>query len=214
MSDFSEVLGDVSRERFRQSANKLLNQCFILKKNKDTEADYRFIIANKLVFEEYMDLLGYELIIREDQGVITVNNQYGTGRVQFSKFESILLLIIRILYIEKMKEVSQIQDVIVLLEEIQEKYSMLTLPKLSKSLMLNALRTFKRFNLIKNIDRLDTFDPGIRIQIYPSILFAVTASSLEDTYVIAQDRLSDYENRGDDGGSEDDTDEYTDEDID
>lgn len=129
MIDYSEMLGDIPRERFRQAINKLLNQCFILKRNDDTAQDYRLVQMNQQVFEGVLDLLGYELVIREDHGVITVRNVFGTGRIHFSKIESILLLILRLLYIEKMKEVSQIQDVVVLLEEINEKYLMLKMGK-------------------------------------------------------------------------------------
>ena len=213
MSDYSMILGDISGEKFRQTVNRLLNECFILKKGSDTAADYRFILANREIFEGVLDLLGYELVVRDDQGVITIHNPSGLGRIHFSKLESILLLILRLLYLEKMKEVSQIQDVIVLLEEIHEKYAMLSLGRPRRDQMLAALRSYKRFNLIKNLDRLDTMDPGIRIQIYPSILFAVTAGSLEEVYQLARERLSEYagggENSGGDEAAGEDPDENT-----
>lgn len=197
MTDYSEILGNVSKDKFRQVANRLLNECFLLKKAETTASDYRFVLSNRDVFEGVLDLLGYELVIREDQGVITVNNPCGTGRVHFSKLESILLLILRLLYIEKMKELSQVQEVIILVEDIYEKYAMLKLPKFRKDQLLNALRSFKRVNLILNLDRLDPPDAGTRIQIYPSILLAVTAASLEEIYKAAQDKLAEYGNGGD-----------------
>ena len=50
-----------------------------------------------------------------------------------------------------------------------------------------------------------------RIQIYPSVLLAVTANSLEEVYKIAQDKLSEYIR----GGDSDESDgENTDEDAD
>ena len=197
MNDYSEILGNIPKDKFKQAINKLLNECFVLKQYDKTASDYRLIVANADVFEGVLDLLGYELIIREDQGVITINNPAGTGRVHFSKLESIIALILRLLYIEKKKELSQVQDAIVLLEEIYEKYDMLNLGRLRKDLLINALRTMKRMNLIQNLDRLDTGDMGTRIEIYPSILFAVTAGSLDEIYKIAQDKLAEYENGGD-----------------
>ena len=83
------------------------------------------------------------------------------------------------------------------LEDIYEKYDMLKLGRLRKDLLINALRTMKRMNLIQNLDRLDSCDMGMRIQIYPSILFAVTAGSLDEIYKIAQDKLTEYEAGGD-----------------
>ncbi|MBR1814785.1 MAG: DUF4194 domain-containing protein [Lachnospiraceae bacterium] len=212
MADFSEILGDVSKEKFRQTMNRLLNECFILKKNSTTASDYRFIVANQSLFEGVLDLLGYELIVREDQGVITIYNPAGTGRIRFSRLESILLLILRLLYIEKMREVSQAQEAIVLLEEILEKYGMLKLGRLRKDLLLNALRGFKRLNLIANLDRMDTGDPGIRIQIYPSILFAVTSVSLEEAYQLAQEKLAQYAGGEESIDADDESEKETDED--
>ena len=210
MSDFGYILGDISKDRFRQSINKLLNNCFILKTPKDTASDYRFIKENEEVFEGVLDLLGYELIVRDDQGVITVINMQGSGRVRFNKLESILLLILRLLYIEKMKEVSQAKDVIVLFEDIYEKYNMLQIGRLRKDLLVNSLRKFKQYNLIQNLDRIDTGDMGIRIVVYPSILFAITSLSLEDEFKIASDRLSEFAGGDDEYDNDEESSEETD----
>jgi len=207
MSDFTELLGSIPKDKFKQTVNRLLNECFILKNHKDTASDYRFIIANKNTFNDVLDLLGYELVTVEAQGVITINNPSGTGRMHFSKLESIILLILRLIYIEKMKELSQVQDVIITLEDIYEKYGMLKLGKLRKDLLVNSLRSFKRVNLIQNLDRMDRSDTEIRIQIYPSILFAVTAGSLDEVYHIAQQRLNEFAGEEDAETNDENTDE-------
>lgn len=69
-----------------------LESVFILKKHKDTASDYNYILNNKDAFIEYFDILGYELIIDEQNGVIGLNNPLGTGRIHLKKIESILLL--------------------------------------------------------------------------------------------------------------------------
>lgn len=51
-------------------------------------------------------------------------NQFGTGRLALGKYESILLLILRLLYVEKRKELATFsEEVTVLMEEIREKYA-------------------------------------------------------------------------------------------
>ena len=207
MNDFTHILGNTPKDKFRQVINRLLNECFLLKSVDDTAADYRFIVANRDTFEGILDLLGYELIVRDDQGVITVNNLRGTGRIHFSMLESIILLILRLLYIEKMKELSQIKEVVVYLEDIYEKYDMLKRGRLRKDQMLNALRAFKSVNLIQNLDRLDSGNMDVRIQIYPSITFAVTSSSLDDLYKTALDRMSEFNKGGDTDDDENESDE-------
>ncbi|MBP3284918.1 MAG: DUF4194 domain-containing protein [Clostridia bacterium] len=191
----------MSKDKFRSSANKLLNECFILKRCKDTASDYLFILNNREIFASYFELLGYELMIQEEQGVIGLNNSAGTGRIHLKKIESILLLILRLLYIEKRKQLAQIDDVIILADEIYDKYNMLKLnAKLDKTTLRNSLGLFKRYHLIQNLDP-DMSNPDTRIMIYPSILFAVMVTSLEEVYQNAKEKLEKYANGGDDGGT-------------
>ena len=85
--EFIDVLENVPKDKFRATANKLLNECFILKKNKDTISDYNFILNYRDYFISLFDVLGYELVIQEDQGVIGINNPAGTGRIHLKKIE-------------------------------------------------------------------------------------------------------------------------------
>ena len=61
--EIANVFEHVSKEKFRSAANKLLGECFILKKHKDTASDYNYILNNKDAFIEYFEILGYEVII-------------------------------------------------------------------------------------------------------------------------------------------------------
>ena len=190
--EIANVFEHISKDKFKSAANKLLGECFLLKKHKDTASDYNYILNNKDAFIEYFDILGYELIIDEQNGVIGLNNPLGTGRIHLKKIESILLLILRLLYIEKRKQLSQIDDVIIIADEIYDKYSMLKMnAKLDKTAMRNTLGMFQRYHLIGKLDA-DMSNPDTRILIYPSILFAVTVSSLDDLYQSAKDKLDKY----------------------
>lgn len=210
--EIANVFEHISKDKFKSAANKLLGECFLLKKHKDTASDYNYILNNKDAFIEYFDILGYELIIDEQNGVIGLNNPSGTGRIHLKKIESILLLILRLLYIEKRKQLSQIDDVIIIADEIYDKYSMLKMnAKLDKTAMRNTLGMFQRYHLIGKLDA-DMSNPDTRILIYPSILFAVTVSSLDALYQSAKDKLDKYSIGGDSFGTNDSADnEETDE---
>ena len=210
--EIANVFEHISKDKFKSAANKLLGECFLLKKHKDTASDYNYILNNKDAFIEYFDILGYEHIIDEQNGVIGLNNPLGTGRIHLKKIESILLLILRLLYIEKRKQLSQIDDVIIIADEIYDKYSMLKMnAKLDKTAMRNTLGMFQRYHLIGKLDA-DMSNPDTRILIYPSILFAVTVSSLDDLYQSAKDKLDKYSIGGDSFGTNDSADnEETDE---
>ena len=185
----------VQKEKFRVAANKLLNHCFLLWKREDTKKEYVFVKQNLELFETYFDLLGYDIKVNEDHGVIGLTNRFGTGRVELGKYESILLLILRLLYMEKRKELATYSDeVIVLMEEIREKYAMLKLrvkPVLEKGTERNMLKIFRRYHLIQNLDA-DITQSDARIVIYPSILMAVTNESIEEVYAMTEQKLHDY----------------------
>lgn len=192
-----EILNEsvAQKEKFRIAANKLLNHCFLLKKREDTKKDYFFVKQNLELFVTYFDLLGYEVKMNEDQGVIGLVNQFSIGRVELSKYESILLLILRLLYIEKRKELATFsEEVTVLMEEIREKYAMLkikTKPMMDKGMERNFVKLFRKYNLIQNLDT-DVNQADARIVIYPSIIMAVTVESVNDYYEMTERKLKEY----------------------
>lgn len=200
----------VQKERFRLAANKLLNNCFLLKKKPNTKADYMFVLQNKELFIPYFDLLGYQVLINEEQGVIGLSNVFGTGRYALSKYESIMLLIMRLLYIEKRKGIGTFsEEVIVLMEEIREKYNMLKIkakPTMDKTMERQIISMMKRYNLVMNIDS-DVTQAETRIIIYPSIFMAVGTDQINEYYNQIQDKLKNYAGGEEDGDVEEDTDE-------
>jgi hypothetical protein len=183
------------KEKFRIAANKLLNQCFILKKKENTKNDYMFILQNKDYFKEYFDLLGYRIDINQDQGVIGISNVFGTGRLQLNKYESILLLLFRLLYIEKRKEIGSMgQEVVVLMEEVHDKYNMLKIkskPIMDKGMIKDGVSLLKRYNLIMNLDSDVTLQEA-RIIIYPSIILAMSNENINNLYEEINSKLNNY----------------------
>ena len=209
--EFINVLENVPKDKFKATANKLINECFILKKNKDTVSDYNFILNYHDYFISLFDVLGYELVIQEDYGVIGINNPAGTGRIHLKKIESMLLLILRLLYIEERKKISLTTDVIVTVERVYDKYNMLKMQnKLDKTTLRYSMGLFRRYHLIQNLDA-DMSNPDTRVIIYPSILLAVANTSLDDMYQAAKDKLEKYGRGGEDRADSSD-DEEVDED--
>ena len=209
--EFIDVLENIPKDKFKATANKRLNECFIIKKNKDTVSEYNFILNYRDYFVSLFDVLGYELVIQEDQGVIGINNPAGTGRIHLKKIESMLLLILRLLYIEERKKVSQTGDVIVIVDQVYDKYNMLKMQnKLDKTTLRNSMGLFRRYHLLQNLDS-DMSNPDTRVIIYPSILLAVANTSLDDLYQSAKDKLDKYGRGGEDRADSSD-DEEADED--
>lgn len=170
------------KDEFRRVCNKLMSTCFICRQNADTKSEYYFILRQKPVFVRYLDVLGYTLEINEEYGVIQLVNRENYNHLHLKLYESIVLLILRILYDEKKRELS-LSDVVINVGDIQEKYLSLKIreKQIDKTTMNNALRLFKRYNLVALLDK-DLWKEESRIVIYDSILMAVRVEDIKRVY--------------------------------
>ena len=185
------------KDEFRRVCNKLMSTCFICRQNADTKSEYYFILRQKPVFVRYLDVLGYTLEINEEYGVIQLVNRENYNHLHLKLYESIVLLILRILYDEKKRELS-LSDVVINVGDIQEKYLSLKIreKQIDKTTMNNALRLFKRYNLVALLDK-DLWKEESRIVIYDSILMAVRVEDIKRVY----DMITLYQKGG--AGNED-----------
>ncbi len=177
--DLFEGMLRKDQEEFRRVCNKLMSICFICKQNEDTKSEYYFILRQRPVFERYLDVLGYALEINEEYGVVQLVNRENYNHVHLKLYDSIILLILRILYDEKKRELS-LSDVVVNIGDIQEKYLSLKIreKQIDKTTMSNALRIFKRYNLVALLDK-DLTQEDARIVMYDSILMAVRVEDIK-----------------------------------
>lgn len=204
---FEKILGSVSKDKFRQNANKLLNECFILKECSDTKNCYYFILKEKELFKAFYNLLGYDIVINEEYGLIAINNTFGTGRIRLRLIDSIILILIRLIYIEEKKKLSQSEQVVIYVDEIYERYRTLKNERLKKTDMKAVLGLLKKYHILTNLDA-DMGNPDTRIQIYPSVILALDTNELNLVYEETKDKLDKYVNGGesDNNADEEDTD--------
>lgn len=171
------------QDEFRRICNKLINTCFLCKKNENARSDYYFVLKYIDKFEELLGALGYRLEINEEYGVIQLSNGMNYNRQNLKLYESVILLILRILFDEKKRELSVSDEVIVNLGDIQDKFLSLKIREkmIDKTTMGNALRLFRRYQLVELLDK-DLGNEESRILIYDSILMAVRVEDIRQVY--------------------------------
>lgn len=177
--DLFENMHERDREEFKRVCNKLMSMCFINKQNASTRSEYYFIMRHKEVFMHYLDVLGYTLDINEHYGALQLINREGYNHVRLKLNESVILLILRILYDEKKRELS-LGDVVINVGDIQEKYISMKIRdrQIDKTTMSNSLQLFKRYNIVELLDR-DLTQEDARIVIYDSVLMAVRVDDIK-----------------------------------
>lgn len=170
------------KEEFKRVCNKLLGSSFLCKREEASKSDYYFVLRHKDQFTAYLDVLCYSLEINEEYGVIQLVNRQNFNHCNLKLLDSIILLILRILYDEKKRELS-LTEVLINVGDIQEKYLSLKIreKQIDKIAMNNALRLFRRFHLIEPLDK-DLTKEDARILIYDSILMAVRVEDIKQVH--------------------------------
>ena len=175
-------------------ANYLLNNCFLMGTVDTTREKYYYVINHEESFRQIFLPIGYTLVVHRNLRVIQLINNHGSGRIILKKYESIILLILRLLYVEKRESLSTSEDMVfATVEEIKNEYEKLNLPrKFDRVLLEESLRNIKRYNLLKVEDRLSDMDAKIRI--YPSVMLAMPDANINKAYEETAKLLAQYEN--------------------
>ena len=178
-------------------ANYLLNNCFLMGTVDTTREKYYYVINHEESFRQIFLPIGYTLVVHRNLRVIQLINNHGSGRDILKKYESIILLILRLLYVEKRESLSTSEDMVfATVEEIKNEYEKLNLPrKFDRVLLEESLRNIKRYNLLKVEDRLSDMDAKIRI--YPSVMLAMPDVNINKAYEETAKLLAQYENSED-----------------
>ena len=178
-------------------ANYLLNNCFLMGTVDTTREKYYYVINHEESFRQIFLPIGYTLVVHRNLRVIQLINNHGSGIVILKKYESIILLILRLLYVEKRESLSTSEDMVfATVEEIKNEYEKLNLPrKFDRVLLEESLRNIKRYNLLKVEDRLSDMDAKIRI--YPSVMLAMPDVNINKAYEETAKLLAQYENSED-----------------
>ena len=184
-------------------ANYLLNNCFLIGTVESMREKYYYVLKHEESFRQIFQPIGYTLVIHRNLRVVQLVNQHGTGRLALKKYESIMLLIFRLMYVEKRESLSASDEkVVVTVEEIKNEYEKLNLPrKFDKTLLEDSIRNIRRYNLVSPLNKL--LDLDAKIQIYPSVMLAMPDSSVARAYEQTSRLLAQYVNSDEEDESDD-----------
>jgi len=181
LSDTYLSLKESEKSNVSRIFNKLLQVNFITKKKPGDANDYRFILAFKEVFEAYFALSDFALNIHREHEVIYIANEQLFNHMRLRKTESILILVIRILYQHKKDFVTLDENVEIYLHEIHSELTRigyLDHKRITKDRLKPALTFLRNYNLIDYIDR--GLHDDARIKIYPTILFVTNYDTIKE----------------------------------
>ncbi len=181
MLDSYENLNQTQKNTFREIANKLLANTFLSRDKKDNKENYYFVVSFKEIFDEFFQILGYQIKLDQSLGAIMLTSDVNGGYLKLKRDETIILLILRLLYHEHLKETTLNENIVISIQDIHEKYNYLDIKKrINKTDLVSALRLFRRFNLIETMG--DITMSNTKVIIMPTILFAISTEEISEVY--------------------------------
>ena len=181
MLEIYDTLNTTQKNYFADVCNKLLANTYLARDKRDNKEAYYFVVSYKDLFEEYFKLMHMDLEINRDLGTISLSNTNSSTILKLKKDESVMLLIIRLLYHEKLKETSINTNIVISISDLHAKYDMLEIKrKINKTDLIAMLRLFRLYNLIEPMGDLN--NSNTQLVVFPTILEALKTDQIDAIY--------------------------------
>jgi hypothetical protein len=182
------------KEKFSRICNKILDKNFLIRQKLSDKEDYFFVVGHLTLFQNYFLLMDYTVTHYESDQIIGLNTEAGRNRVRLKRNDTIILLILRLLYQKKSKEATQLNQILVSIKEIQEELDRTSLFKgrFPKTELQSTMRMLKSYSII-DFQSSNLINDDTRIEIYPSLLRVVNIDDMNKLEI----QLSAYNNGGD-----------------
>lgn len=176
-----ENLKEGEKSEFSRITNKLLQVNYLTKRKQGDLTDYMFILGYKNIFEAFLAMLDFELEIKRESEVVYIKNESNFNHLTLRKTDSILLLVLRVLYQKKKENITINDDVEINLFEVHNELTRigyLDNKRITKNELKPALSMFRSYNIIDYIDT--GLHDDCRIKIYPTIQYVVNIENMKE----------------------------------
>lgn len=199
---FSEAyngLTDTRKNNFSRICNKLLNETFIYGSKPEDRNDYYETLTMKDAISSYFSLIDYDLIHVDQYKIFYIQTTADKNRIKLKKLETILLLILRLLYHKASEKVYSGSDIVAKVGDLVLEINKTAIYRVqpSNSEIFNSLRVLRRYKII-NFAFSEMSEDSV-ITIYPTILYVVKIDNVD----MLKSKLATY--NASKGGDEDET---------
>lgn len=197
------ALKEKEKEDFSRICNKLIHETFLIKGKENERNDYYFVQENFTLFKLYFAVIDFEVVNDFSKGIIFIRTLADHNRVRLTKFETVILLILRKFYYSKSKEITSTSKIIISLDDLVTEVRACQVFNADKKIQAYriALKNLRQYKVIDYEKRYIQSDGNI--EILPSILLVITQSDIE----AIEARLKDF---AIDKGEEADEEDYED----
>lgn len=195
-----QKLTETEKEKFSRICNKILDKNFLIRQKESDKEDYFFVVGHLTLFQNYFMLMDYMVTHYEADQIVALSTEANRNRTRLRRNDTIMLLVLRLLYQKKSKEASQLNQILVSVKDIQEELDRTSLfkGKIPKTELQTTMRMLKSYSLI-DFQSSNLINDDTRVEIYPSLLRVVNI----DDMTKLETQLNAYSNGGDDDEDDD-----------
>jgi hypothetical protein len=182
----SSGLNDRSRRDVPRVVNRLLGQTFLYQDAEGDKDDYYLVHRHRPVFESLLHLAGFNLLHDDYHRIFQAVSEYSYCRAHYRLDETLMIVVLRKLYEERVEHLSLANDPVVTIGEVREEYRTLTGRERDLGIVQyeNLLKRLRGMGLIDPLDghTLNVRDADARLRLRGSvrmILPVKTADELE-----------------------------------
>ncbi|HLF28001.1 MAG TPA: DUF4194 domain-containing protein [Anaerolineae bacterium] len=106
--------------------NRLLGQTFLYQDADADKDDYYFVHRHQPVFEALLRLVGFSLLHDDYHRIFQVVSDFSYCRARYRLDESLMIVVLRKLYEERIEQLSLASDPVVTIGEVREEYRTIT----------------------------------------------------------------------------------------
>lgn len=122
----SAGLTEKARRDVPRVINRLLGQTFLYQDVDSDKDDYYFIHRHRQVFESLLHLTGFNLLHDDYHRIFQAVSEYSYSRARYPLDQTLMILVLRKLYDEKVERLSLANDPVVTIAEVREEYRTIT----------------------------------------------------------------------------------------
>ncbi|MCX6059562.1 MAG: DUF4194 domain-containing protein [Chloroflexi bacterium] len=185
--DSSIIFSDIpekSRREVPRIVNRLLGQTFLYQDADSDKDDYYFVHRYRSIFEGLLELAGFNLLHDDYHRIFQVVSEYGYSRARFKLDESLMIVVLRKLYEEKIEHLSLANDPVVTIGEVREEYRTITGRERDLGVVQyeTLLRRLRSIGLVETIDgrNIDVRDGEARLRLRGSVKLILPIQSADE----------------------------------
>ena len=181
------VLADMP-EKLRRDAprvvNRLLGQTFLYQDIETDKDDYYFVHRYRSIFEGLLELAGFQLLHDDYHRIFQAISAYSYCRARYRLDETLMIVVLRKLYEERVEHLSLANDPVVTIGEVREEFRTITGRERALGIVQyeTLLRRLRSMGLVDTLEgrSIDVRDAEARLRLRGSIRMILPVQSADE----------------------------------